>query len=86
MEQAGECQRNSLEQNLEVHNRGLTVGQLLGRGRAFYHHERGHLCGVFDDGGNAWVLMLCENVGYASNGQTSQSCLKEQPKGSAPRC
>jgi hypothetical protein len=31
-EEAGECERNSLEQNLEVHNRGLTVGQLLGRG------------------------------------------------------
>ena len=29
-EQAGECERSSLEQNLEVHNRGLTVGQLLG--------------------------------------------------------
>ena len=34
-EEAGECERNSLEQNLEVHNRGLTVGQLLGRGERF---------------------------------------------------
>lgn len=30
-----ESERNSLEQNLEVHNRGLTVGQLLGRGERF---------------------------------------------------
>ena len=86
-EQAGECERNSLEQNLEVHNRGLT-GAATGAGGAFYPHERGHLGGVFNDDRNAWVLMLCENVGYtvASNGQTSQSCLKKQPKGSAPKC